>query len=147
MRDMLEKLSRLEVAGIPIGAPFLLLASMGIAEGVAGLLSATKVPPIATGPGLAFLSNRFLRRFLGDAGSRLFATGAVMGGVDLQLGVISRISALVSKVKTSGVPVEGWSGAEALGEAPQVPALGGANLGEAYITDVEEKLQAALAAG
>jgi len=145
MRDMLEKLSRLEVAGIPIGAPFLLLASMGIAEGVAGLLRATKVPPIATGPGLAFLSNRFLRRFLGDAGGRLFATGAVMGGVDMQLGLISRISSAVSKL--SGVPVEGWSGAEALGEAPQVPALGEAGLGEAYITDVEEKLQAALAAG
>lgn len=145
MRDMLERLSRLEVAGIPIGAPFLLLASMGIAEGVAGLLKATKVPPIATGPGLAFLSNRFLSRFLGDAGSRLFATGAVMGGVDLQLGLISRISSAVSKL--SGAPVEGWSGAEALGGAPQVPALGEAGLGEAYITDVEEKLQAALAAG
>lgn len=155
LRDVMDRIGTFRFMDIPVGKSALLLIFMGVGKVVGGLFPQFlgRFTPVVTTGGAAYLARRFGRGFFGDAGSEAVATGVFAGGVDQSFKIIESVAALVEKLKPSGVPSEEYAGEEYAGELGEaaVPELGEATapalgeVGDVYLTDVEKKLQAALA--
>ena len=120
LEDIAKRVGAVELYKIPVGKAILLLAGLGISETLIPTASAlTRLPPIATGPALAIVSQLpITKRFLGDTMATVIATTAVAIAVDQQLNIRGRTAALVASItgRLAPAPTAGPAAPVAMGQ-------------------------------
>ncbi len=101
----LNRVSRLEIAGIPIGKALLLGSAMGVMDAVISLVTSladsekkfqvggVHVTPLAVGAGAAVAFNRVRQvgDFLGDDGKAAFVLASLLEGADKSIAITDKV--------------------------------------------------------
>lgn len=148
--DTVNKMVDMRFADIPVGKGFVYAAAFGISDVAMGLIK--KMVPgldIVAAPGLAWLVKNInmIRNLLGNTGSEIVATAAMMEWVNSLIGVTSTVSSTLGNIVGVVPTVQPAALGSPHTTSPryQIPEIAG--LGQPFIspvepeTDVERKIR------
>lgn len=120
IENIASRIKGVKVAKIPIGQAALLLAGLGISDVLVGSISGiTKMPGLISGPALAILLQLgAVKKLVGSTMADVLAATAVAVGIDQQIALREKTSALVGRIVPGRAPLAGLK--SRLSSAPRV---------------------------
>jgi len=138
------RIKRIEVAKIPLGQAALLLAGLGISDVLVGSISGiTRMPGVISGPALAVISQlSVVKKLIGSTMAGVLAATAVAVGIDQQIGLREKTSALVSRIVPGRAPLAGLKSrlSAASSAAPSRPSAVLGQVPEELLSEQERRI-------